>query len=337
MTSIQSIACALPDHEVSNSMLDAANPSWEMDRVVERTGVVSRRVAAADETAYDLSVRACEALLADSEVDLDRIDAVLYCTQSPDYKMPGNAHLLHAHLGLGGDVLAFDYTLACSGYVYGLAFADSFIGSGLATEVLLVTAETMSKRINAHDRSTRALFGDGAAVTHLSASEGDGGGRIAACALSSSGGSWERVYIPAGGARAPHSEATREETVDRNGNVRCAEDMLMDGRGVWAAVNTLIPPHLRTFLDNRSLTFDDVDLCVFHQASRMTFDSLARALDIPPEKLYDNLAAVGNLSSASIPVALRSALDEQAIRPGDRVLLCGFGAGLSYGSVLVEF
>jgi 3-oxoacyl-[acyl-carrier-protein] synthase-3 len=111
----------------------------------------------------------------------------------------------------------------------------------------------------------------------------------------------------------------------------------MDGVAVWAFVNSAVPGHVREFLADQSLTLDDIALCVFHQASKMTFDSLAKALKIPRDKLYSHMAEVGNLVSASIPVALRAALDEEAIRPGDRVLLCGFGAGLSYGSVLIEF
>ncbi len=336
MTRIRAISYALPEREVSNAQLDRENPSWKLSDVAARTGVLSRRWAKADETAFDLSVRACSSLVDESRLDLTRIDAILYCTQMPDYPLPGNAHLLHRHLGLEDRVLAFDYSLACSGYVYGLAIADSLVRGGLASEVLLVTAETTSKLINRKDRSTATVFGDGAAVTHLSG-DGDDGGLIVACDLRSHGGALERLYVPAGGARTPSSEETRRETPDRHGNVRSPEDMRMDGPAVWAFVSSVVPRHLRAFLAERSLTVDDIDLCVVHQASRMTFDSLAKALGIEPEKLYVNLEQVGNLGASSIPVALRAALDEEAVRKGDRVLLSGFGAGLSYGCVLVEF
>jgi 3-oxoacyl-[acyl-carrier-protein] synthase III len=335
MTIIRSIAYALPERELSNSDLESEYPGWNMAKVVERAGVRSRRVAEADETAFDLSVRACEKLADHGGVDMSAIDAILYCTQTPDHVMPGNAHLLHHHLGLGDDVLAFDYTLACSGYVYGLALADSLVRAGLGSEVLLVTAETYSKRIHPGDRSTRVLFGDGAAVTHLSG--GEGGGRIVAARLCSQGRVFERAFIPAGGARRPRTEATRREAADRSGNVRTEETIHMDGVGVWSFVNSAIPGHIASFLAERSLNMEDVDLCVFHQASKVTHDSLVKALGVEPEKLYTHLEDVGNLVSASIPVALRAALDEGAIRPGDLVLLSGFGAGASYGSVLVEF
>jgi 3-oxoacyl-[acyl-carrier-protein] synthase-3 len=334
MATIRHISTAFPERTVPNEELARENPAWEMESVTERAGVVSRRVAGPGETAFDLSVRACEALVEESELALGEVDAIVYCTQTPDYPMPGNAHLLHRQLGLGDSVLAFDYNLACSGYVYGLAFADSFIAGGLAAEVLLVTADTYSRYINPGDRSARVLFGDGAAVTHVSAS-GDGP-RIAAAELCSHGRDLETFYIPAGGMRTPSTEETRAEATDRHGNVRSAEDIHMDGLGVWAFINSAVPDHVRGFLERRSLTVDDVDLFVFHQASQMTLDSLAKALELAPERMYVRMAEVGNLVSASIPVALRSALDEGRVGPGDRVLLCGFGVGLSYGSVLVE-
>jgi 3-oxoacyl-[acyl-carrier-protein] synthase-3 len=334
MATIRHISTAFPERTVSNEELAREHPTWEMDSVVERAGVVSRRVAAPGETALDLSVRACEALVEESDMEISSVDAIAYCTQTPDYVMPGNAHLLHARLGLGDGVLAFDYNLACSGYVYGLAFADSFIESGLATEVLLVTADTYSRYINPGDRSARVLFGDGAAVTHVSAAAG--GPRLAGAELRSHGRDFEKFYVPAGGMRTPTADETKAESADRHGNVRSAEDIHMDGLGVWAFINSAVPDHVTGFLDRRALTVEDVDLFVFHQASQMTLDSLAKALRLPSEKMYVRMAEVGNLVSASIPVALRMALDEERVGPGDRVLLCGFGVGLSYGSVLVE-
>jgi 3-oxoacyl-[acyl-carrier-protein] synthase-3 len=335
MTTIRHISVALPAGEQSNDDLARENPGWDMAQVAARAGVDSRRISAADETAFDLSKRSCAALVAETDLDLGQIDAILYCTQSPDYVMPGNAHLLHAHLGLADAVIAFDYNLACSGYVYGLAFAQSFAESGLASEILLVTADTYSKHINPRDRSARVLFGDGAAVTHLSASGGQGA-RILAVQLGTRGRDYEKFYIPAGGMRTPRGPDTRRGETDQNGNVRSPEDIHMDGLGVWAFVNSTVPAHVEAFLASQSLTPPDIDLYVFHQASKMTLDSVAKALSLPEAKTYVNMSGVGNLVSASIPVALRAALEEGRAKKGDRVLLCGFGVGFSYGSVLIE-
>jgi 3-oxoacyl-[acyl-carrier-protein] synthase III len=335
-TSIQAISCALPERELTNAELARLHPSWDMERAVQGAGVVSRRIAGADETSLDLSVRACEKLVEEHGLDLTRIDAIVYCTQTPDHTAPGNAHLLHHQLGLGDDVAAFDYTLACSGYVYGVAIADSFVRSGLASEVLLITADTMSKLISPEDRAVVTLFGDGAAATHLSAGE-HGGGRVCAVRLCSHGGAHGRFYVPAGGARTPSTAETRRKATDRHGAVRSLEDVHMDGPGVWAFANSTVPAHVRSFLADQGLTLDDVDLYVFHQASKVILDTLARALRLDADRVFAHMDRTGNLSSASIPFALRAALDEGAVPPGGRVLLSAYGAGMSYGSVLVEY
>lgn len=336
MTSIRGIGCALPESALSNADLDRENPDWGMELVAELSGIDSRRVAAESETAFDLSLRACEELFERSGLEPDRVDAILYCTHDADYPMPGNSHLLHDRLGLDDRVLAFDYPLACSGFVYGLAFADAFARAGVASEILLVTAETQSRRIAPGDRSVRALLGDGAAVTHLSADDSSGG-RVLASELRTHGAAFRHCYMPAGGTRTPSSERTRRQTTDRHGNVRTAEDIHMDGAQVWAFVSSTVPKHVRELLAEHSLTLDEIDLFVFHQASKMILDSLAKALEIPREKMFVQMRETGNLSSASIPFALRAALDQDVIGPGSLVLLCGFGAGMSYGSSLVRF
>jgi 3-oxoacyl-[acyl-carrier-protein] synthase-3 len=336
MTSIQAVGVALPEMEVTNADLQREHPSWGVELVAELSGIETRRIAAEGETAFDLSVGACDALLTQPDVPAGEIDAILYCTQDPDYPVPGNASLLHGHLGLGDDVLAFDYSLACSGFVYGLAIADALARSGMASRILLVTAVTQSKRMHPLDRSVRVLLGDGAAVTYISA-EDQGGGRVVASELCTHGRGFKHGYIPAGGARMPLSEETKRETVDESGNVRTAEDMHMEGTEFWAFVSSAVPRHIEAFLAKQSLTLDDIDLCVFHQASKLVLNSLTKALGVDPEKVFEHMGEVGNLASASIPFALRAALDEGAIQPGDRVLLSAFGAGISYGSAIVEF
>jgi 3-oxoacyl-[acyl-carrier-protein] synthase III len=336
MTKIETIACALPEIEITNADLHRENPTWGVELVAELAGIRSRRVAAADETALDLSIGACEKLFADGGLAAAGIDAILYCTQEPDHPAPGNAQLLHAHLGLGDDVLALDYNLGCSGFVYGLAVADALARTGMASRILLVTAVTQSKRMNPRDRSVRVLLGDGAAVTYVS-NRGEGGGEIVASELCTHGAGFKHGYIPAGGARRPSTEETKREMTDLSGNVRTAEDMHMDGAELWAFVNSVIPGHIDAFLAKNGLTLDDIDLCVFHQASKLILGSLTKALAVPPEKMFMHMEQIGNLSSASIPFALRAALDGGAIGPGDRVLLTAYGVGISYGSAILEF
>jgi 3-oxoacyl-[acyl-carrier-protein] synthase III len=336
MTSIEAIAAALPETEVTNDDLEREHPAWRMDLVAELTGIYSRRVAAEGETSFDLSVRACDELLSRPDVDPEGIDAILCCTQSPDYAGTGNAFLLHEHLGLGDGVFALDFPLACSGFVYGLAMADALARCGTAEKILLVTAETPTKSINPGDRSARTLFGDSAAVTYITANDACGG-RIVASELCTHGRGFRYAYAPAGGARNPASEETRSEVVDESGNVRTAEEYHMDGTKLWSFVSSVVPGHIEGFLAAQSLTFEEIDLVVFHQASKMIIGSLTKALGIPREKVFMHMDAIGNLSSSSIPFALQAALEQGAIQPGDRVLLSAFGAGISYGSAIVEY
>lgn len=332
---VREIAIHLPEREVTNADLGRDNPSWDMNAIGEKAGVKSRRIAGESETAFDLSRIACEKLLDKAGLSKDAIDGIICCTQSPDYVMPSNSHLLHGALGLPDSVLAFDFNLACSGYVYGTALAASLIESGVAENIILVTADTYSKHIHPKDRSARVLFGDGAAASMIS---GTGkGGRVVGARLCSRGKDFNKFIVPAGGQRRPASEATKAETTDRSGNTRCAENIQMDGLAVLSFVNSAVPPHVRAFLAEHHLTLADVDLFVFHQASKMSLDSLTRILGVPPEKVYVNMEQTGNLVSASIPVALADALQRGLIRREATVLLCGFGVGLSYGSVLLRY
>jgi 3-oxoacyl-[acyl-carrier-protein] synthase III len=331
---ILDIEYALPDQVVTNEDLNQENPDWDMRHVALKSGVVQRHIAAEGETAFDLAARACDQLFRDGRHDKAGIDAVIFCTQSPDYIMPSNAFLLHEYLDLDENVMAFDYNLACSGYVYGLAIARALIMSGTASRVLLATGDTYSRYINPGDRSARVLFGDGAAVTLIGAS--DSGEGIQDLMLATSGKHHRKFYIPAGGCREPRQEAAQPQ-VDASGNQRTRNDIHMDGMAVWSFIQSTVPKQIRSLMERNALSAEDIDLFVFHQASKMTLDSLSRALRLPADKVYLNLSHTGNLVSASLPVALKSAQDQGRIQPGATILMSGFGVGLSWGSLLMKF
>lgn len=325
---IAAIATHLPQRVVTNAELAIEHPDWNMQSVAERAGVQSRHIAEADETAFDLIKVACDKLQSNQE--LRDVDAIICCTQSPDYIMPPNAHLLHKHLGLGDEVAAFDINLACSGYVYGLAIAHSLIAARTSRRVLLATADTYSKYIHRDDRSARVLFGDGAAVSLIEASETERG--LSSFDLASHGKEYASFYIPAGGHRLPKSSATRVENTDPGANTRSPEHIQMDGLAVWSFINSAAPRQIRRYLQRNNLELDAIDLFVFHQASQMTLDSLIKTLAIDRGRVYLNLQTVGNTVSASIPICLADAIREERLRSGQRVLLSGFGVGLSYAT-----
>jgi 3-oxoacyl-[acyl-carrier-protein] synthase-3 len=329
---IRAVAYALPRDEVTNEMLAIEHPEWDMARVAARTGVAARRVARPSETAFDLARQACDALFAENPGQLAEVDAILFCTQTGDYVMPPNSSLLHGSLGLKQDVFALDYNLACSGFVYGLALAQGLILGGVASNIMLVTADTYSKFINSRDRAARALFGDGAAATLIGPSESGRGLVDVICATS--GKDHRRFMIPAGGLRLQRTAETAIPHVDSSGNYRSLEDIHMDGAGVLAFVNAAVPAQVETLLARNSLTVADLDLVIFHQASQMAIDSLTRRLSIPREKVFVNIGRIGNTVSASIPIAIRDAIDQGVLRPGHRVLLSGFGVGMSWATAI---
>lgn len=329
------ISYHLPRKKLTNDDLGTQFPSWNMKTLEKKTGVFCRHIADEDETALDLSVAACKKFFADTQMEPNQVGAILYCTQSADYIMPPNALLLHRHFDFRNDIPAFDINLACSGYIYALALAKSMVVSGMASNVLVVTADTYSKYINPRDRSTRTLFGDGAAVTLVEPCADDQG--MLAQALGSEGKFYKKLYIPAGGMRNPKCGSTAFEDVDSVGNVKNDEQIHMDGMGIWNFIRTKIPEHIETFMNDSNVSLDDLDLCVFHQASKLTIDSLVKILKVNPDKVFMNLENIGNTVSSSIPIAIADARNAHKIKEGSLVLISGFGVGLSYGSILIRF
>lgn len=332
---IRDIDVGLPERILSNEDLDKAHPDWNIQLAAQRSGVHARHVAGAEETALDLGYRACRLLMQRNPEMAEQIDVLIFCTQSADYIMPPNACVLHQRLQLPNHVMAFDLNMACSGFVYAMSLAHSMIRSGTARNVLLVNADTYSKFIHPGDRSARVLFGDGAAATWVAADESGRGVCDVCC--ETDGKLYDKFIIPAGGCRTPKSSITAQELTDDSGNVRTQEHIQMAGRDILAFVASQIPKHVTGFLRRNELTVNDIDLFVFHQASGMVLDTLTRLLRLDAGKVFRNLENLGNTVSASIPIALRDAIKSEGLSRGDKVLMCGFGVGLSWGSVLLDY
>jgi 3-oxoacyl-[acyl-carrier-protein] synthase-3 len=330
---VAGIAYALPAREVTNADLQAEHPDWDMPRVAEKVGIHARRIAAPDETAADLGFAAARRLIDGMGIDPASIDALLFCTQSPDYLLPTTACVLQDRLGLPTSCAAFDFNQGCSGYVYGLWLAKALVGSGEARRVLVVTAETYSKFIHPRDRSVRVLFGDGASATLVT--DDPAGARIGACTLGTDGSGYENLIVPAGGARRPACAATRVEHTDENGSVRSAEHLFMDGPELFAFTLKRVPEVVRATLARARLDVDAVDWYVFHQANAFMNEHLRAKLKIPKSKAPLHLERFGNTVSSTIPIALHEAAP--AFHAGDRVLLVGFGVGYSWGAALLDW
>lgn len=332
---IEAISYCLGATKLSNAELELANPTWDMDRILERTGVFSRPTAGPLETSLDLGEKASTALFEMLDLSSDQIDALIFCTQTPDHVLPSNAALLHGRLGMLQSVMAFDITHACSGFVYGLGIGRSLVQSGAAKRVLLVTADTYTRLLHPLDRSTRPIFGDGAAATIISSVAPSIS--VIDMTFGTAGKHAGRFIVKAGGARYPLRELSPAAAVDISGRVRSDSHVYMDGMGVLSFFTSVVPKAVKEILVRNQLLISDVSFFVFHQASKLALDSLQRSLAIPEDKMVFEMADTGNLVSASIPVATARLLASGRPRPGQLAVICGFGVGLSWGTALVRF
>lgn len=332
---IEDISYCLGSDRLSNAELQIENPHWDMDRIFERTGVTSRPIAAPAETSLDLGDRAATALLEKLDLSGDQIDALIFCTQTPDHVLPPNSVLLHGRLGLPQGVMAFDIMHACSGFIYGLGIGRSLVLSGTAKRVLLINSDTYTRLLHPQDRSTRPIFGDGAAATLISAAEP--ALTILDMIFASAGKQAGRFIVKSGGARYPRDTPVIDVVVDKSGRVGSDEHVYMDGLGILSFFTSVVPKAVKEILRRNQLSIDDISLFVFHQASQLALDGLQRTLQIPAEKMLIDLRETGNLVSASIPVALARVMVSRRPLPGKLAVLCGFGVGLSWGTALVRF
>jgi 3-oxoacyl-[acyl-carrier-protein] synthase-3 len=333
---VYAVRSSFPEQVLGNDDLLGGVPETERELLLRHTGVLSRHVAAPTQTALDLGEDACRKLFAAHPELPEELDTLIFCTQSPDYILPPNSCLLHGRLGLKDSVAAFDLPHACSAYIYAINVAQALIASGSARHVLIVTADTYSKFIHPQDRSARLLFGDGAAATWLGV--GTEGAGVLDVVCGTAGRYFDKFMIPAGGCRQPLTDDLRSlEETDSSGNVRSRAQIHMAGRDILSFVGSRIPPHVNDVLRRNGMTLDSLDRIVFHQASGVVLETLTRLLGADPSKVVRHLETVGTTVSASIPVALEWAVEGGLIRPGQTVLLCGFGAGLSWGSALLRW
>jgi 3-oxoacyl-[acyl-carrier-protein] synthase III len=336
--SILDIDYYLPEKIETNEDLAKQFPAWNLPAIEERCGVKKRHIANDQETSVDLAVKATQKLFTKKPQAKHHIDGVIFCTQTPDHIIPPNSCLFHHSLDLSENVLAFDINHACSGFTYGLGIAKGLILSGAASSILLINADTYSKYINKKDRSTRVLFGDGAAVSWIGKTPLDKaeGWKLMDINFGTYGHGFNKFFIPAGGCRSPKTEETSQIHKDQNGNERTKEDIHMDGMGILTFVKTKVVEQITQLCHRNKLNIEDVDLFVFHQASKLALETLQKILKIPSEKMVINLDKWGNTVSASIPIALNELQREGLLHPNQKIIISGFGAGLSASSAYLH-
>jgi 3-oxoacyl-[acyl-carrier-protein] synthase-3 len=321
--SLVAIEYALPAATLTNADLANEFPDWSVQKIEEKTGIASRRIAAPDQCASDLAVEAAQKLFASGAGEPEEIDFLLFCTQSPDYFLPTTACLLQDRLGIPTTAGALDYNLGCSGYVYGLALAQGLIASGQARNVLLLTGDTYTKFIHPDDRSTRTLFGDGAAATLLR--EASGGDGLGPFVFGTNGAGAGNLAVLSGAMRHPAGAP--------NGTARLS----MNGPEIFRFTLETVPQAVESLLHRAGRTLETIDWFVFHQANQFMLEHLQKKIGIPREKFYVALRDVGNTVSCSIPIALKRALEDGSLRRGDEIMLVGFGVGYSWAGALMRW
>jgi len=330
---ITALSCYLPERKVSNQELQAENPTWDMEHIGQKTGILCRRTAAENETAADMAFSAAERLFDTASVKREEIDYLLFCTQSPDYALPASACILQDRLQLSVNCGAIDFNQGCSGYIYGLQLANALVCSGTARNVLLLTGETYSKYINCRDRSVRTLFGDAATATVISGSKP--GARIITTEVGTDGSGSSNLIVPVGGARQRFSATPLPELCDENGSIRSAANLFMNGQELFTFTLKRVPALIDRLLTKTGLVANDVDLFVFHQANAFMNEYLRKKMHLPREKVPLFMSDIGNTVSNTIPLTLSSIAPQ--LLPGNKVVLVGFGVGYSWGAGLLEW
>lgn len=318
----------LPDYILTNDGLSEIVDTSD-DWIRERTGIRERRVSHR-ETTWQMALKAAQDCIADWQGNPADIDFVMVTTLTPDYYTPNTASALAAELGCD-HAFGFDLSAACTGFVYALDVADSYIKAGKAKHVLVVSVENMTRILDFTDRTTCVLFGDGAGAAILSVC-GDGAKRgVISSYLALDGGRRSVLTVP---ATVCHEKMPWEETVaDTNGQ----HAVMMDGREVFRFSIGAITEAVDKALERAGLTIDDIAWFIPHQANIRIIQHFAHRYHLDMEKIFTNIDKYGNTSSASIPICLKEMKEQGKIQKGQLGLIVGFGGGLSYGAAIIEF
>lgn len=315
---------AVPTRTLTNleieKMVDTSD-EW----IRTRTGISERRIAGPKESTSTLATRAAQNALQVADLSPSKVDLVIVATSTPDYPLPSTASIVQDSIG-ASKAGAFDVNAACAGFIYALSVANSMIASGIHETVLVIGADTLSRMIDWTDRSTCILFGDGAGALLLRRSDCPTG--LRSCVLGSDGSGVGSLYVPAGGSRAP---VTIEHIQNRQNFIK------MKGSEVYRFAIQAITQATQQAVQAAGLTVDDIDLFIPHQANIRIIQSAAKALKIPPEKVFSNVHRYGNTSTASIPIALCEAIEMGKVSVGANLALVGFGGGLAWGAAIVQW
>ncbi|ADH61047.1 3-oxoacyl-(acyl-carrier-protein) synthase III [Thermoanaerobacter mathranii subsp. mathranii str. A3] len=314
----------VPEKVLTNSDLEKmvdTSDEW----ITTRTGIKERRIADPSQAASDLGIEAARKALEDAKIAPSEIDMIIVATVTPDMNFPSTACIIQANLG-ASNAAAFDISVGCSGFIYGLAIAQQFVETGMYNKILVIGAETLSKITNWKDRNTCVLFGDGAGAAVVGRVESGYG--ILSTYLGADGTGGKHLYMPAGGSRMPASE----ETVKKN-----LHTIFMEGQEVFKFAVKVMDSATIEALNRCGLKPEDIDMLIPHQANTRIIEAARKRLKLSDDKVYINLDKYGNTSAASVAIALDEAYRKGLIKKGDIILTVAFGAGLTWGSSVIKW
>lgn len=316
---------------LTNDELQKSFQNVDIAKIAKGVGVNQRYVAGENETAADMACKAANQLFEEWNIDRKVVDFIIFSTQSPDYFLPASSCIIQHKLGIPTTAGAFDYDLGCSGYAYGLAIAKSFVDSGMASNVLLLTGDTISKYLHPTDKN-RVLFGDHATATLIS---NEGFAEIGETVYGTDGSGSEAIILKNRGAR--HLALDGKESVDDQDNVRRDDYFYMNGEQVFNFTIDRVPQLIKDTLCKNKMEKEDIDYYVFHQANKFMLNTIRKVCGIAKDKFYVNIENTGNTTSSTIPVALKACLDAKQFQSGEKVMIAGFGVGLSWAASVLRF
>ncbi len=329
---ISALAAAVPGTIITNLEYTDHFTAEEVKQVVEKIGVYQRRFAQSGVCSSDLCFAAAERMISDNRIDRGEIDLLVFISQTPDYRMPATSILLQNRLGLSHGTIAFDLTLGCSGFIYGLSVIYAIMERSNLRKALLLDGETRSRIYSPKDRQAAFLFGDGGAAALITRAPEFGKSYFT---LNSDGSKEDLIKMKAGGYRMPTSaETMQERVVDEHGNIRSDEHGYMNGSEVFTFVIKEVPQDIRKVIDLSGTNISEIDYFIFHQANMFINSHLMKKLKLDPVKVPSTISKYGNTSSVSIPLTMVSELKGKL--DNKKILLSGFGVGMTWASCVIN-
>jgi 3-oxoacyl-[acyl-carrier-protein] synthase III len=320
---ITGLGVSLPEKVLTNLDLEKmveTSDEW----ITTRTGIKERRIAPADKAASDLCTEAAQQAIEKANLKAEDIDLIIVCTVTPDMMFPATAAIVQDNIG-AVNASAFDLSAGCTGFIYGVVTANQFVKTGFYKNILVIGCDLLSKITDFTDRNTCVLFGDGAGAVVVSRTEEEG---ILSEFIRADGAGGKYLALPAGGSKYPTSIETVEQRLHY---------ITMEGTEVFKFAVRAMPQAVKNVVDKAGIKLEDIDYLVPHQANIRIIESAAKRLNMSMDKIGITIDKYGNMSSASIPVTLYDEYTQGKIKKGDKVALVGFGAGLTYGAILLNW